>query len=82
MLFAKGNYIMMKVTNVQYWNFKRRFEFVKALKRQETCLEQKKVARNPKSCSKVAQQLMDSPSLKGGPGPSQFKKVATISYIT
>ena len=54
----------------------------KAFKKQETCLEQKKVARNPKSCSKVAQQLMDSPSLKGGPAPSQFKKVATISYMT
>ena len=51
---------MMKAINVQYQNFNRRFEVVKCFKKQETCSKQMKVARNPKSCSRVAKQLMDS----------------------
>ena len=66
----------MKATNVQYRNLNRRFEVVKGIKKARNLF------RTEESCSKVAQQLMDSPSLKGGPGPSQFKKVATISYMT
>jgi len=72
----------MKSTNFQYQNFNRRLDVVKGIKKQETYSEQKKVARNPNSCSKVADQLMDSPSLKGGLGPSHCKEVTTISYMT
>ena len=53
---------MMKATNVPDQNLNRRFEVEKCLKNQETCSKQKEVARNPKSCSKVAEQLMDSPT--------------------
>ena len=52
---------MIKAINVQYQNFNRHFEVVKCLKKKETCSKQKKVARNQKSCPKVAEQLMASP---------------------
>ena len=73
---------MMKATNVQYWNFNRRFEVVKDIEKARNLFRTEESCSKSKSCSKVAQQLMDSPSLKGGPGPSHFKKVATISYMT
>ena len=58
---------MMKATNVQYQNFTRRFEVVKCFKKQETCSKQKKVARNPKRCSKSEKLLKSGRATYGQP---------------
>ena len=72
---------MMKATNAQYQNFSRRFEVVKCLKKQETCSKQKKVARNQKSCSKVAEQLMDSPT-RNHPTNHRYPQTTLWTYCT
>ena len=56
----------MKATNVKYQIFNKRYEVVKCLKQRENCSKQKKVARNPKSWSKEAEQVMGSPNWNGG----------------